>query len=148
MFPGCVQNVFYRTRGRLWYREMNSRWQLKKKNQKIKRCFTELLTLIKARMEQDPYVNNNCVILEKQIPLYNNGPATALFGCLVALDGSATQHSVIHSWATFIITKLVKQVAGGGEGGYCLLEVISHNHAVAVAIGGISLPLLLITVCL
>lgn len=33
-----------------------------------------------------------------------------------------------------------------GEG--CLLEVISHNQAVAVVTGGISLPLCLITVCL
>lgn len=40
-------------------------------------------------------------------------------------------------------------LGGGGEGGgVCLLEVISHNHAVAVAIGGISLPSRLITVCL
>lgn len=30
----------------------------------------------------------------------------------------------------------------------CLLEVISHNQAVAVVTGGISLPLCLITVCL
>lgn len=70
---------------------------IKKWIQNQKRCLTEVLLLIKARMAQDPYVKSNCIVLEKQIPLYNNGPAIALFDCLAALDGSATNtQSFIH----------------------------------------------------
>lgn len=97
---------------------INSKWQLEIKRDALARG----LTLIKARMASDPYVKNNCVVLEEQIPLYNNGPAIALFDCLAALDGSAAN---TQSFTTFIITKLVKQ-----SGENCLLEVISHNHAV------------------
>lgn len=70
---------------------------IQKRQLKIKRCFAVVLTLIKARMALDPYVKNNCNVLEKQIPFYNNGSAFALFDCLAALDGSATNtKSFIH----------------------------------------------------
>ena len=59
-----------------------------------KRRPAEVLTLIKSRTASDPYVKNNCIALEKQIPLYSNGPAIALFDCLAALDGSATNTSI------------------------------------------------------
>lgn len=63
--------------------------------------------------------------LKKQIPLYNNGPAIALFDCLAALDGSAanTQSFVSH----FHHNKVGKTKWRWEN---CLLEVISHNHAV------------------
>lgn len=72
-----------------------------------------------------------------------------LFDCLAALDGSATDNrSFMSHFPHNKVGKTKWRIGGVGGGCCCLLEVISHNHAVAVAIGGISLPSRLITVCL
>lgn len=58
--------------------------------EKQKGCLAEVLRLIKARTVYDLYVKNNCIVLEKHIPRYNNSSSVALcFDCLAALDGSA-----------------------------------------------------------
>lgn len=86
---------------------------------------SEILTLNKERTSKDPYVKNNCTVLEKQIPPYNNSPTIALFDCLAALDGSKTN---TQSFVCHFHHNKVGKTKWRGEN--CLLEVISHNHAV------------------
>lgn len=142
-----TKSVFYRTTGKTAV----PRHEFKNGNWNSKRWSLAMLsTLIMAGTASDPICQEQSYRPWKSKLLFKiMAPAIALFDCVAALDGSSTNtQSFAH--AAFIITKLVKQkwrTAGGGWGN-CLLEVISHNHAVAVAIGGISLPSLLITVCL